>query len=61
MFGISIMSMDMTLNVDLNNGPRYFDVTFNLLTENYGVNLPMSSIPLVQCTNEHWALMPNVV
>ena len=37
MFGILIQPMDMSFTIDLNNGPRYFDISLKILDVQYGL------------------------
>lgn len=54
MFGIEIWRQNLSESV------RYFDVTASLYAENAGVGDPIT-LPLVQCTRDHWVSLPDVI
>ena len=61
MFGISINSLDSnTFLLNLNEGPRYFDIRMFLFHQSYGVIDYTHDINLVKCTDEHWKIMPGM-
>jgi len=61
MFGILIQSRDLSFNVDLNNGPRYFDVSLLVYDIQYSNLSTITTIPLVACTDDHWRTMPQMI
>jgi hypothetical protein len=61
MFGIEIQPMDISFIVDLTSGPRYFDVTVGIMQEQYGNIVNYTNIPMVQCTDAHWNMLPGIV
>jgi len=61
MFGILIQPKDMSFNVDLNNGPRYFDVSLLVYSVQYSVVNNITGVPLVACTDDHWSMMPEMI
>jgi hypothetical protein len=61
MFGIQIQSTDLTFFYDINGPRRYFDVTAILGVLKYGVIESVEILTLVQCTDEHWKMIPELV
>ena len=61
MFGIQIQSTDLTFFYDMNGPMRYFDVTVVSGALKYGVIESVDSIKMVQCTDEHWKMIPELV
>ncbi len=61
MIGFKIQSMDLSQIFNLGSGPRYFDIIFRNINVTNGVLAGIQHLDLVQCTDEHWSMFPEIV
>ena len=58
MFGVKIQSINLALTLNLGSGPRYFDIVFKSFNVTNGQFAETKYFNLVQCTKEHWKMLP---
>ncbi len=61
MFGVTIISMDLKTTLNLAEGPRYFDINLRTVNVRNGQIAGVSFSDMVQCTDEHWSMLPTIV
>ena len=61
MFGIQIQSTVLNFFYDINCPRRYFEVNVISVALKYGVIESVDLLPMVQCTDEHWKIIPELV
>ena len=61
MFGFKLQSMDLSHIFNLASGTRYFDIIFRNINVTNGAVSGIEHIDLVQCTDNHWSMLPEIV
>lgn len=61
MFGLQITSTDYAFFYNMSAERRYFDVLVQQYTIKYGQLTNQTVLPMVPCTDQHWAMLPNLV
>ena len=61
MFGFKLQSMDLSHIFNLGSGTRYFDIILRNINVTNGAVSGIEHIDLVQCTDNHWSMLPEIV